>query len=77
MSSMFLPIFSFSLRDFRLGGFGNLDVFRTGYFRLVFELTFQICNNSCTTLFSKEYLSYFLLLTINMLENWHIFICYK
>ena len=42
-----LSLFPPSLTDIRLGGFGLLDIFRIGYFGLVFDLAYQTFKNFC------------------------------
>ena len=43
-----------SSRDLILGGFVIFVIYTIGYFGVVFDLTFKICKNSCTYVFSKE-----------------------
>ena len=53
------------------------DIFRIGYFLLVFDLVIQTYKNYCMYLYSKEYLS-----SLSFLENYPLilintFTCYK
>ena len=52
MYRMFLPVFLPSLRYFRLGGFGVLDIFIIGYFGVVFDLAFHTRKNFVMYVFS-------------------------
>ena len=71
MACMF-PFFDLQiLKEIRLGGFEVLDVFRIGYFELVFDLVYQTCKNSCIYAFSTESLSSYDVLTYNHAPRVH------
>ena len=68
MFCMFLTLLPTILIGMRLGCSELLDIFIIGYFGLIFDFSYQICNIYCTYIFKLVYLSSF---------SYHIVFTYK